>query len=333
MRFFLFQSWEDRSPSSVYEELSVYKTERVSHQRDGYRRSSQAETTSTVVTKLVLIISNWSFVRDNKTNPKKIKCTNQDVTIALKLASSFFRTAPPTDQKRQPYDFDKTGLIMPYSAFLSLLRNKDFTDGYIKKIRDHYARDTGDRTVGTPKHRDEGLKKKAVKPSATTLRRQYAEAFPELADADSPQSDARKKKAAKSSAKTQPTEESDSETAVSEDAVVSDSSDYDNDNDNSVAAGRGKAPVKTQLITGKQAEKAGHDSDVTEDDEEEEEEEVNKDEGVDSDHGGHGGSRRAKKKAGDPPTASSRGKKHPTASSSSAVAKTGRRAVKAARKN
>lgn len=134
------------------------------------------------MTKLVLIISNWSFVRDNKTNPRKIKCTSQDVTIGFKLASSSFRTAPPTDQKRQPYDFDKNGLVMPYPAFLSLMRNNEFTEGYIKKIKDHYARDTGDRLLRPDSSGASVTSKKASKPSAATLRRQYAEAFPELAD-------------------------------------------------------------------------------------------------------------------------------------------------------
>jgi len=181
----LFQHWEDRSPSSVYEELAVFKKEsnvRGVYQRLGLNVPASTSASSVTVTKLVLIISNWSFVRDNKTNPRKIKCTSQDVTVGLKLASSSFRTAPPTDQKRQPYDFDKNGLVMPYPAFLSLMRNKEFTEGYIKKIKDHYTRDTGDRLVRPEQAGSSTSSKKPSKPSAATLRRQYAEAFPELAD-------------------------------------------------------------------------------------------------------------------------------------------------------
>ena len=167
-----FQNWEERSPSAIYEEISVYRKETRGKSENSRGEKRKQEN---IITKLVLIISNWSFVRDNKANPRKIRCTNQDVTIGLKLASSAFRTGR-LDDRRQPYDFDKNGLVLPYAAFLSLIKSTDFTSAYINKVKDHYEEDTGERlstpVTGTGRSQ----------PSAAAVRRRYAEAFPELAE-------------------------------------------------------------------------------------------------------------------------------------------------------
>ena len=161
--------WEQRSPSSINEEISVYRT-------------TSAKTSEPVVTKLILIISNWGFVRDHKYTPGKVRCTKQDVTIGFKLASSAFRpsAASAPVSRKDEYNFDKNGLVLPYAAFLALLKSESFTDDYIGKVWKQYLVETGEKPSLQPDSQKKGNKKN----SAASLRRQCAEAFPELADSD-----------------------------------------------------------------------------------------------------------------------------------------------------
>ena len=162
-------NWEQRSPSSINEEISVYRT-------------TSAKTSSTVVTKLILIISNWGFVRDHKYTPGKVRCTKQDVTIGFKLASSAFRpsAASTSGARKDDYHFDKNGLVLPYAAFLALLKSESFTDDYIGKVWKQYLVETGDKSSLQRDSPNKGKKKT----SAASLRRQCAAAFPELEDSD-----------------------------------------------------------------------------------------------------------------------------------------------------
>ena len=172
------QTWEERSPSTVYEELCVFRKEKKNTDKSVKGGTSVAN----VITKLVLILSNWSFVRDNKENPQKIKCSLHNVTVGLKLASTEFRS--PNKQQHQQdynqqYDFDKNGLVLPYPAFLSLLKDSSFVDEFMTKVEQRYITDTGDNLT---KAAGSGSKKKV--PPKASLRRQYDEAFPELRDGE-----------------------------------------------------------------------------------------------------------------------------------------------------
>lgn len=119
-------------------------------------------------------------MRDHKYTPTKVRCTKQDVTVGFKLSSSAFRTTA-SGARKQDYDFDKHGLVLPYAAFLALMKSEDFTDTYMSKVRSQYIAETGDRsTIGL-----ENVKGKK-KISAAALRRQCAEAFPELSDSIEP---------------------------------------------------------------------------------------------------------------------------------------------------
>lgn len=135
-----------------------------------------------MITKLVLIISNWSFVRDNANNRRRIKCTAQDVTIGLKLSSTDFRSGSSQQTNKTGYDFDKNGLTLPYSAFLSLLKDENFTDDYMTKVKTRYTSDTGD-SLSEVSETSQKVRPK-VPVSASSLRRKYADAFPELQESE-----------------------------------------------------------------------------------------------------------------------------------------------------
>ena len=139
----------------------------------------------TVTTKLILIVSNWGFVRDNKDIPEKRRCTVHDVAIGLKLASSSFRpqgSASGTKNSTCPYDFDSHGATIPYPAFLSLIKDEEFTRDFICKVRRRYEDDTGLSALAT---RAGNKKTQATSKDSSwqaNLRRRMLEQFPELAD-------------------------------------------------------------------------------------------------------------------------------------------------------
>ena len=139
----------------------------------------------TVTTKLILIVSNWGFVRDNKDIPEKRRCTVHDVAIGLKLASSSFRpqgSASGTKNSTCPYDFDSHGATIPYPASLSLIKDEEFTRDFICKVRRRYEDDTGLSALAT---RAGNKKTQATSKDSSwqaNLRRRMLEQFPELAD-------------------------------------------------------------------------------------------------------------------------------------------------------
>lgn len=125
----------------------------------------------------MLIVDNWCFVRDRLKKKKFLSCTPSDCAVAIKLSSSDFRPrktdGDDEEEEKFVYDdepdfesidddedeasgrsseasrksqsqkffFDKYGAVLPYGAFLSLMNDKDFSDGYMKKIYQKYLRD------------------------------------------------------------------------------------------------------------------------------------------------------------------------------------------------
>ena len=208
--FVPFQTWEERSPSTIYEELCVYRKEKAAggdNTGTGWNKKGRANgstATKNVITRLVLILSNWSFVRDHKENPQKVKCSLHNVTVGLKLSSTEFRSGAKRDPNQQ-YDFDKNGLILPYPAFLSLLKDSAFVDDFMTKVEKRYIADTGDilgkkNPPATSAAATSGSRKKP--PTTASLRRQYDEAFPELLDSEENDLDegGKKKRSSKSRA-------------------------------------------------------------------------------------------------------------------------------------
>lgn len=139
-----------------------------------------------ITTKLVLIVSNWGFVRDNKDLPEKVRCTAHDVAIGLKLASSQFRpegsSSGGTKTSTCPYDFDAHGAVIPYPAFLSLLKDETFTRDFIGKIRKRYEADTGLSALATKAGAKKVQENDKGAAWQVSLRQKLAQQFPELED-------------------------------------------------------------------------------------------------------------------------------------------------------
>ena len=177
----MLKDWEERSASHLYHELSVFQKEAAVPVSAKGKKTKAV----TVTTKLILIVSNWGFVRDNKDIPEKRRCTVHDVAIGLKLASSSFRpqgSASGTKNSTCPYDFDSHGATIPYPAFLSLIKDEEFTRDFICKVRRRYEDDTGLSALAT---RAGNKKTQATSKDSSwqaNLRRRMLEQFPELAD-------------------------------------------------------------------------------------------------------------------------------------------------------
>lgn len=141
-----------------------------------------------VASKLVLVISNWGFVRDQEGNPKFQKCTPHDVSIGFKLDSTAFRPADKSIVK--PRYFDRNGASIPYPAFLSLMKDESFVFEYMSKLQKRFEEDTGRNLAKEFEAHSDRKKKSSGQPgkskalSTKALRKKYVEQFPELAVSD-----------------------------------------------------------------------------------------------------------------------------------------------------
>lgn len=114
------------------------------------RKYRSADRKQEVVTsQLILNISNWGFVRDltQQRSNRFIPCSVQDVHIAIKLSSNVFKPIRNNDNdldpdQREEFYFDKNGAILPFAAFISLMKDASFTGEFMKEVKAKYDADT-----------------------------------------------------------------------------------------------------------------------------------------------------------------------------------------------
>ena len=93
-----------------------------------------------IISTLVLNVSNWHFIRDNKSARGFVPCKPIHVQVGLKLSSTAFKT----DKNQHNTEwYDRNGAIFPYAAFLSLIKDSKFTGGFMKNVKEAYEEDTG----------------------------------------------------------------------------------------------------------------------------------------------------------------------------------------------
>lgn len=134
--FFLLQNASTRSPFSDYTVISSHSFV----DRQGKNQESE----------LILTVSNWHFNRDTMSQKEGVRCCPEDCIISLKLASTTFKGASQASVEDSNcylvddhnYSFDRHGVAIPYSAFVSLMDNKDFTD-YLVQVKDRYEQAAG----------------------------------------------------------------------------------------------------------------------------------------------------------------------------------------------
>ena len=98
----------------------------------------------------VLIISNWHFIREHQDKRESPPCKPEDCNISIKLSSTTFKTGsadlsitganyldPLPDDG---FSFDRNGVIIPYSSFLSLMEDKYFLNDYLPDVQREYER-------------------------------------------------------------------------------------------------------------------------------------------------------------------------------------------------
>ena len=146
-KIFSLQPHHDRSSFSKYEILASHEL------KDKDDRSIHSQ--------IVLSISNWHFNRDKQYLKFGPTCRAEDVCVSIKLSSSAFLSvaeagpttinlsdeganqeasddvsvtaAPAVGTDDSVFNFDKNGVIIPYSAFVSLMDDENFQK-YLKLV-------------------------------------------------------------------------------------------------------------------------------------------------------------------------------------------------------
>lgn len=177
--------WEQRSHYSHYETLSSHQVERELRSVAYSARQKNAKT-ETVTSQLVLNISNWSFVRDLTLDKvsKFTPCSVQDVHVAIKLSSTVFKPQkrgspgdPDSASSDSEFFFDRNGAVLPFAAFVSLLKDVSFTGDFMQRLKTKFEEDLGRSIFPRNKRPCEAEPDQAAR---ERLRRNLAEQFEEL---------------------------------------------------------------------------------------------------------------------------------------------------------
>ena len=99
---------------------------------------------------MILTVANWHFNRDTLTQKEGVRCFLDDCVISLKLASTTFKGASQASVEDtnchlvgdHNYSFDRHGVAIPYSAFVSLIDNNDFI-AYLVGVKEKYEQVVG----------------------------------------------------------------------------------------------------------------------------------------------------------------------------------------------
>ena len=134
IKFLIFFQLQNRR--THYQDLMVlashnYSIGKVGEDR-GKRKNSSVQQMG--LSQLVLIVNNWSFVRDNQHSSNVRQCQLSDFQVQLKISSSAFknRSNPSVD-----FHFDKNAANFPYDSFVQVMRS-GLTKSYIRDVRQMY---------------------------------------------------------------------------------------------------------------------------------------------------------------------------------------------------
>jgi hypothetical protein len=99
------------------------------------------------LTKTVLIVCNYHFVRDHADRPHCPPLKPQDCSVSIKVSSTVFRGRDSSleDPEASPKDqfyFDGSGAQMPYSTFLGLLNDPSFAN-FMSCLQEEYEKTEG----------------------------------------------------------------------------------------------------------------------------------------------------------------------------------------------
>jgi len=131
--FYGLQNIEERSYDTTYITLS-------DHSVQVEQKVASKKVKRVIGTKLVCVISNWHFNKELHDSNSLRACKPSDVNVALKFSSSEFIN----DKNRDlPYHFDKSGVVLPFAAFVSLLKDKMFTDTFMQQLKKKFEETEG----------------------------------------------------------------------------------------------------------------------------------------------------------------------------------------------
>ena len=101
---------------------------------DSNKKRKGSSVKQTGLSQLVLIVNNWSFVRDYQHHSKVRECQLSDFQVQLKISSSAFknRQSPSID-----FHFDKNAANFPYDSFVQIMRS-GLTKSFIADVRQMY---------------------------------------------------------------------------------------------------------------------------------------------------------------------------------------------------
>jgi len=106
----------------------------------GAEHSVKRKNGEEVKTQLIVIISTYHFTRDNETTESPTVHPS-DCTVQFKYSSTEFKASTGEETADSSgFFFDKHGLVLPYPAFVNLMKNSKF-HLYIKRCVEFKARD------------------------------------------------------------------------------------------------------------------------------------------------------------------------------------------------
>lgn len=91
--------------------------------------------------KLILMINNWVFNRDNQ-NRKNIKCTLADINVEIKLSSTTFARKNETVEDENDFRFDGHGARFPLNSLVHLLNSPGLIS-YLEQVLKLHEEDCG----------------------------------------------------------------------------------------------------------------------------------------------------------------------------------------------
>ena len=99
--------------------------------------SNAASINKTIITELVVIVSNWHQNRDAQQRDAEIRCKLSDIQVSFKFASEQFKKK---DGPAQRYNYDQHGLSFSYLTFLSLMSDTRFTKDFLELAKTQFEK-------------------------------------------------------------------------------------------------------------------------------------------------------------------------------------------------
>jgi len=151
---------DDRSSFQEYIPIASHQ-KLIGNGGDRKTKSSMIVGDKTLDTELLLVLSNWRFLRDIEHQRALAICRTEDCTVGLKFTSSAFKwkesaaasavgdEGGETTNQSSQYPFDRNGVTFPYQTFIALLSDHAVTNVFMQNVKRRYEDETGETIDST----------------------------------------------------------------------------------------------------------------------------------------------------------------------------------------